>query len=105
MNDQPLPSGPPARGTCQTCRFGAVSLHADNLVMACRANAPNVIGTIINVETPTPMGVQVEQRWVTQSVFPSVGKDDWCGQWQQDPNAKRPDTSLSLIASSSDKAS
>lgn len=111
MNDKLNGSGleaqpsPPSRGTCQQCRFGQVSLGGGNAIQpVCKRMPPRPVACIVQVEVDTPAGRQITQQWATNAYVPSVGKDDWCGEWQQDPNAIRSGAS-SVLASASDKPS
>ena len=58
---------------CGDCRFHRTVTDAEGaLQMACRRHAPIVIYQYV----PSPRGLSL----VTQSCWPTVGREDWCGE-------------------------
>lgn len=77
------------RGTCQNCKFGQISMTANQLQLTCKEDSPKIIGNVLPVEVAVPTGKQMQLQWFTQACWPVVGKDEWCGKWQLDPNSQR----------------
>lgn len=85
LENQPTPAASPNRGTCGTCRFGNFVLTSGNPQLACKFNPPIVTAAPLIVNKGNEQVVQ----WITHGTgWAVVDKDDWCGQWQQDPIAR-----------------
>lgn len=73
---------PEGRRYCDTCKFSQLALSNQQPQMWCRRSPPQAIGNAF------PVGNGSLTAW-SNTVWPVVQKDDWCGYHEQDPRGAR----------------
>jgi hypothetical protein len=90
------------RKYCDTCRFYNMVLSGNRPMFVCRRQPPRVIGNFIGLQNAGQLTFQE----FTNTVWPVVGKDDWCGDHVDDPRAVRaPAKPAGLIATETTRQS
>lgn len=101
IDAQPEPR-PSNRSYCDTCRWSNLVLQPQGAVMICRRNPPQAYGSIV----PINQGGQLSMQAYSQTVWPVIGKDDFCGQHETDAAAaQRMAPAQRLITNDSNQAS
>lgn len=103
LDPQPEPiARDDGRKYCDTCKFSNLILNGNRPVTICRRQPPRVIGNFIGLQNAGQLTFQE----FTNTVWPVVSKDDWCGDHVEDPRAARSASKPStLIATETNRAS
>lgn len=91
------------RKYCDTCKFYNLILSDNAPVTICRRNPPAVVGNFIGLQR----GGQTTFQNFSATLWATVSKMDWCGEYVDDPAAVRGGgkTVSSVIATDSSRAS
>lgn len=76
----------PARAFCDSCKFSNLLMVNNTVTTICRKRPPTVVGSPLVTKTQDGFGAQ---GWFTNTLWPGVTKDDWCGEHEPDPRGVR----------------
>jgi hypothetical protein len=102
LDPQPEPGQIEGRKYCDTCKYANLIMNRDQPVTICRRYPPGVHGNFIGLQKSGQLTFQE----FTNVNWPVVDKENWCGEYVEDPRAARSGgKSMSVISSDTSRAS